>query len=126
MKRSLSQLVAGERFPHPEHPDSQEAYDLYILANGPWTVARFMVEPPRIVAARKWIEFARLLAPTATQDLDHVREQLDDASKDLSTRTQDAQQALARSRIYRARLRVADATRQRLEVRSLLFLDEDD
>lgn len=96
-----------------------------MLADGPWTIGRFALEPPEIVEAAKWIAFARLLRESATQDLDEVTESLNDASRDLAAKTQSAQENLKRSRIARARIRLAEAYKHRREVRNLLLLDED-
>lgn len=96
-----------------------------ILADGPWTEARLLSASPRLVAARKWIEFVRALAPSATQDLDTIKEQVEDDARDLSTKSQSAREGLARSRISRARARLMTAYQQRAKVRELLLLDED-
>jgi hypothetical protein len=78
-----------------------------------------------VVAARKWIEFVRQLAEPATEDLKLVSEQLGDKSRELSAKTAQQQEALVRSQLARARLRLTKATESQREIRELLLLDEE-
>jgi hypothetical protein len=83
------------------------------------------VADARVVRARHWIEYVRLLASSATQDLDAIKESIEDSSRELGTKTQAARESLARSQIARARFRLSAAYVKQREIRSLLLLDEE-
>jgi len=102
------------------------AYDLLILADGPWTEARFRTAPSQVLAARRWVEYIRLLAEGATKDLDAVQEQIDDSAREMAARTHEQQKSLNRSRIARARIRLKKARDQQAELRQALLLDDED
>ena len=78
------------------------------------------------MAARHWLTYIDLLKESATLDIDHIREEIADAERDLNAKTQAAQEKLARSRIARAKQRLAEAARQRHDLRLALLLDEED
>lgn len=133
MKRSLSQLLAGERIPHPDNPDAAEAYDLLILADGPWTEARYKASPPLVIATRKWVEYVRLLLPSATFDVDTAKQNLDDAEEDARVAgmrhgptAQAAEKRIRRKRLNRAHIALRKATEQRTDIREALHLDDED
>ena len=97
-----------------------------MLADGPWTEARLRVSDARVIQARHWIEFVRLLKDGATLDVTTPAEEIDDASRSLVAKTSSQQLALNRNRINRARKRLRDATEQRASLRQALLLDDEE
>jgi hypothetical protein len=103
-----------------------EVYDLLVLADGPWTEARLRTADARIIQARHWIEFFKLLKDGATMDLDHFEEEIEDAGRSVKAKTPAQQDALNRYRLQRAHKRLLALRKQRTEFRAALFLDDED
>lgn len=97
-----------------------------MLADGPWTEARLRVSDARVIQARHWIEFVRLLKDGATLDVTTPAEEIDDASRSLVAKTSSQQLALNRNRLNRARKRLREATEQRATLREALLLDDEE
>lgn len=80
----------------------------------------------RVIRARHWIEFVRLLKDGATVDLDAIGEDIEDATRSLAAKTQAQQIAHARSKITRAQKKLREARKQKTELRQALLLDDED
>jgi hypothetical protein len=77
-----------------------------------------------MVGVRRWIEYVGLLKDDATLNTEHIREEIADAERDLNAKSSQQQEALQRSRLNRAKSRLAEARRHRRQIRKRLHLED--
>ena len=70
--------------------------------------------------------YVESLKDTATLDVQTAADRIADESKALSSKTNAAREALARSQINRARRHLSEAKQARQQAREALLLDEED
>lgn len=73
----------------------------------------------------RWALYVSSLSDSATQDLDSIKDQIENSARELGAKSQSQREFIARSQITRARLRLGAAYKQRAVIRSFLLLDED-